>query len=81
MNFILMQPALAGWDIRDEINNYSTVLVSIRELRPSGTKGANDRSTPTISTGIESPEEQNQLGNMGNFVLGFCAVNNNKQSG
>ena len=32
-------------------------------------------------TGIQSPEEQNQLGNIGNFVLGFCAVNNNKQSG
>ena len=48
MNFILMQQALAGWDIRDEINNYSTVLVSTRELRPSGTKGANNGSTPTI---------------------------------
>ena len=48
MNFILMQQALAGWDIRDEINNYSTVLVSTRELRPSGTKGENDGSTPTI---------------------------------
>ena len=41
-----MQQALAGWDIRDEINNYSTVLVSTRELRPSGTKGANNVALP-----------------------------------
>ena len=63
-----------------EINNYSTVLLSTRDDRPGGTKGVH-QSTPTIYSGIQSPEERNQVGNMGNCLLGFCLVNNNKQSG
>ena len=69
-----------GGTSQDEINNYSTVLLSTRDDRPGGTKGVH-QSTPTIYSGIQSPEERNQVGNMGNCLLGFCLVNNNKQSG
>ena len=36
---------------------------------------------PAGAGGTQSPEEQNQVGDMGNLVLGFCVVNNDKQSG